>query len=309
MTRTDHYPAARLDEPIGFIGLGVMGQPMALRLAGAGAKLVVWNRSPAGAEALRAAGASVAASVEEVFDRTRIVKLMLFDADAIDAVLQRRSPDFARLVADHVIVSMGSNAPEFSCALAADIAAAGGRYVEAPMSGSRKPAETGQLVCMMGGDPDTAAEVRPLFAPMCRETIYCGPVGTGLLMKLAVNHYLCTTLASLAEAFHFAERNGLDLPTFKATIDAGPLACEVTRVKLGKLVAGDFSVHASTSDGYNSTSLIADAARVAGIASPILDVSRSLFGESVVAGHGQIDLISVIKAIEARTDAIGNDRG
>ena len=304
MTNVSERSGDESGEEIGFVGLGVMGQPMALNLAKAGTRLVVWNRSPAAADPLREAGATVAVSVEEVFERTRIVILMLVNETVLDEVLRRGTPDFAKLVAGHIVVSMGSNPPDYSRGLAADILAAGGRYVEAPVSGSRKPAETAQLVALLGGDADTVVEVRPLLAPMCRETILCGPVGNALLMKLTVNLYLCTMLAGLAEASHFAERNGLDLETFQAAIDSGPMASDLTRVKIPKLVARDFSVQAATADAFNSTKLIAEAARAVGMASPVLDVCRTLYGESVELGNGRLDMVSVVAAIEARTEAL-----
>ena len=286
----------------GFVGLGVMGQPMALNLARAGTPLVVWNRTPERTEALRAAGARVAASVEEVFAHARVVFVMLVDGTVTDAVLGRGGPEFAKLVADRVVVSTGSTAPEYARGLAADIEAAGGRFVEAPVSGSRRPAEAGELVAMLGGDPDTVAEVRPLLAPMCRETVYCGPAGAGVLMKLAVNLYLDTTLAALAEAVHFAQRQGLDLETFGAVVDSGQLGSGITRVKVPMLAAHDFTVQAATADGYANTRLIADAARAAGIATPMLDLSSELYGESVRLGNARLVMSSVLTAIEARTD-------
>lgn len=304
MTSVSERPGAAPGEEIGFVGLGVMGQPMALSLAKAGTRLVVWNRSPTAADPLREAGAAVAASVEEVFERARIVILMLVNQTVLDEVLRRGTADFAKLVSGRIVVSMGSNPPDYSRGLAADILAAGGRYVEAPVSGSRKPAETAQLVALLGGDAETVAEVRPLLAPMCRETILCGPVGNALLMKLAVNLYLCTMLAGLAEAAHFAESNGLDLQTFQAAIDAGPMASDLTRVKIPKLVARDFSVQAATADAFNSTKLISVAARAANMASPVLDLCRTLYGESVELGNGRLDMVSVVAAIEARTEAL-----
>lgn len=291
-------------EEIGFIGLGVMGQPMALNLVKAGAKLVVWNRSADRAELLRDAGATVASSVEDVFAQARTVVLMLVNEAAVDFVMRRGTPTFQDLVSGHLIVSMGSNSPVYSRRLDADIQEGGGRYVEAPVSGSRKPAEDGQLVALLGGDPRTIAEVRPLLAPMCRETVLCGPVGNALLMKLAINLYLNSMLVGLAEAVHFAGRHGLDLGAFKAAIDAGPMASDVTRVKIPKLILRDFSVQAATADALNSTRLIADAARAAGIASPLLDLSSDLYDETLRLGNGRLDMVSVIEAIEARSEAI-----
>lgn len=286
---------------VGFVGLGVMGQPMALNLARAGVHLVVWNRTPASAERLREAGALVATSVEEVFARTRTVFVMLIDEAALDTVLGRGTAGFAPLVRDHLVVSMASNAPGYSRGLAADIAEAGGRYLEAPVSGSRKPAEAGTLVALLGGEPEAVAEVAPLLAPMCRQWLPCGGVGSGLLMKLAVNLYLDTMLAGLAEAVHFADRQGLDLETFRAAVDAGAMASDLTRVKVPKPLDRDFSVQAA--DAYANTLLIAAEARAAGIASPLLDVASALYGESVRLGHDRDDMSSVLTAIEARSDA------
>ena len=207
---------------IGFIGLGVMGQPMALNLARAGTSLIVWNRSADRGEALRAAGAKVAASSAEVFAQTRIVLLMLYDAAAIDAVLGRGSPGFRDLVAGHLIVQMGTPAPDYSKGLDADIRAAGGAYVEAPVSGSLKPAEAGQLVGMLAGEPDDVVQVRPLLAPMCRETFPCGAVPNALLMKIAINAFLIPMVTGLAEAFHFADRHGLDVHQLQAILTPAP---------------------------------------------------------------------------------------
>src|SRR5688572_16880711 len=104
---------------VGFIGLGVMGQPMALNLARAGTALVTWNRSVGKYEALRAAGARVASSPAEVFKQARVVILMLVDGAAIDSVVGRGTPDFGANVAQHTIVHMGTTSPEYSRALEA----------------------------------------------------------------------------------------------------------------------------------------------------------------------------------------------
>jgi len=222
---------------IGFIGLGVMGQPMALNLARAGRALVVWNRSPDKSEPLRAAGAKVAASAAEVFRQARIVILMLADGAAIDSALGRGTPSFGENVARHTLIHMGTTSPEYSRGLEADIRAAGGSYVEAPVSGSRKPAEAGQLVAMLAGERPTLEEVRPLLQPMCHQTILCGPVPSALLMKLSVNLFLITLVTGLSEAYHFADRHGLDRRLFLDVLDAGPMASGVSRMKAPKLYA------------------------------------------------------------------------
>ena len=287
---------------IGFIGLGVMGQPMARNLVRAGTRLVVWNRSSAGREALAQAGATIAANPTEVFRQARIVILMLYDGPAIDAVLGRGTPEFARHVGGHVVVQMGTPSPEYSQALDRDIRAAGGAYVEAPVSGSVKPAEAGQLVAMQAGAPGIVDEVRPLLAPMCHQAFFCGPVPNALRMKLAVNMFLIPLVTSLAESFHFAQRQGLDPRQLEAILDAGPMASNVSRTKGAKLAAGDFSVQAAITDVLKNSQLASEAARKEGIASPVLDICEALYSEAVAQGLGGIDMAGVVRAIAARDD-------
>jgi 3-hydroxyisobutyrate dehydrogenase len=283
-------------ENVGFLGLGIMGEPMARNLAAAGVPLVAWSRTPR-----QISGVWVAARPADVFAEARIVLLMLADGAAIDAVLGRGSAEFAELVHGHTVVHMGTTSPEYSAALQADVELAGGSYVEAPVSGSRTPAAAGELVAMLAGDPAAVAEVRPLLAPMCREVVECGPVPQALLMKLAVNLFLISMVTGLAEATHFAERHGLDLQRMRGVLDAGPMASAVSRVKADKLVRRDFTVQASIRDVLMNNRLIADAARAAGIASPLLDVCHQLYGEALAQGHGGEDMAAVLRAIETRT--------
>ncbi|MFI8932655.1 NAD(P)-dependent oxidoreductase [Streptomyces sp. NPDC053474] len=297
------YGGARVD--VGFVGLGVMGQPMALRLAGSGAELIVWSRTAAKCEPLRAAGAHVAADPDEVFRKAPVVILMLANGDAIDAVLGRGAPDFAARVADRTVVHMGTTSPEYSQGLAADVRAAGGRYVEAPVSGSRAPAEAGRLVAMLAGEPTDVARVRPLLAPLCHEAFVCGPVPNALVMKLSVNLFLITTVTGLAESFHFAERHGLDTRQFLEVLDAGPMASGVSRMKAPKLLARDFGVQAAALDVLKNNQLVAAAARATGVASPLLDVCHELYADTVALGHGGADMVAVLHAIEARTERGG----
>jgi 3-hydroxyisobutyrate dehydrogenase len=286
---------------VGFIGLGVMGLPMALRLAAAGTPLVVWNRTPHRTEPLRAAGAEVAADADAVFARADVVLLMLADEEAVDSVLGRGTPALAARVAGRTVVHMGTTSPEYSHALETDIRAAGGRYVEAPVSGSRVPAEEGQLVAMLAGEEAAVDVVRPLLAPMCRETFVCGAAPSALLMKLSVNLFLITQVTGLTEAYHFAERQGLDRRLFLDVLDAGPMASAVSRMKAPKLRERDFSVQAAALDVLKNNRLIAEAARKTRLASPLLDVCHALFEETVAQGYGGEDMVAVLRAIETRT--------
>ena len=294
-----------LRQPIGFIGLGAMGAAMALNLVRAGTPLLVWNRTLGKAEILATAGAELARDAAQVFAHSRTVLLMLADGSAMDTVLARGDRAFADRVSGRTLVHMGTTSPAYSRGLEADIRSAGGRYVEAPVSGSRRPAEAGQLVAMLAGDMDAVVDVRPLLAPMCRETMVCGSVPNALLMKLSVNLFLISLVTGLAEAVHFAENNGLDLNQLLAVLNAGPMASDVSRVKAPKLVDRDFAVQAAISNVLENNRLIAEVAREVGIASPLLDVCHALYGEALALGLGKADMVAVLKAIEARSQRQG----
>jgi 3-hydroxyisobutyrate dehydrogenase len=284
----------------GFVGLGVMGRPMALNMARAGVPLLVWNRTPARAEPLVAAGADVARDVDDVFARTSTVLLMLANGGVLDATLGRGTPRFEALVRDHLVVPMGTTSPEYSAGLGADVATAGGRYVEAPVSGSRIPAENAALVGMLAGSPSDLDVVRPLLAATCRQTFDCGPVPGALRMKIAINLYLVTTVTALAESAHLARRLGVDLETFRAVLDAGQMASEISRRKLEMLVSESFPVAAALSDVLMNAHLVADAARASGTAAPLMLATETLFEEAEALGHGALDMAAIVHAIAAR---------
>src|SRR5206468_11564542 len=142
-------------------------------------------------------------------------------------------------------------------------------------------------------------QVRPLFAPMCRDAIVCGEVPAALTMKLAVNLYLITMVTGLAEAAHFAERHGLDLHKFVEILEKGPMASSVSRVKADKLLRRDFNVQAAIADVLKNNQLIAEAARKAKLASPLLDACHALYGETLALGFGNEDMAAVVRAIES----------
>jgi len=285
---------------VGFIGLGIMGRPMAANLVRAGVPLRVWNRSPAGAAALAGMGAVVEDSAAAVFAASDVVLLMLADESAVDEVLQRGSDVFTRMVRGRTVVHLGTTSPGFSTGLGRDVEAAGGDYVEAPVSGSRIPAQRGELVALTAGRPTVLDRVEPLLAPLCREVLRCGAVPAGTGTKLAVNLYLCTMVAGLAEAYHLADRLDLDLDVFRQALDSGPMASAVSTVKLAKLVARDFEAQAAVRDVHTNTRLIAEAARAVGAASPVLDATRALFCATEAAGLGALDMAAVVTALEGR---------
>lgn len=285
---------------LGFIGLGTMGLPMACNLLRAGHALVVWNRTPARCAAAIALGARQAEDIDQLCAVSEVVLTALLDDAALDQVLGRGSAVFRQRVAGKTWVQLGTTSPSYSQSLAADIALAGGRYVEAPVSGSRGPAQAGRLVGMLAGADEDIAMIAPVLRPLCREQFFCGAVPNALRMKLAVNHYLITTVVALAETVHAARTAGLDLALLQRILDAGPMASEVSRAKLAKLMSADTAAEAAIRDVRTIARLVADQARDNHAAAPMIDHCADLFHAALEFGAGERDMAAVVDVVAAR---------
>lgn len=283
---------------VGFVGIGHMGEPMARNLLRAGIPVTVWNRSPEKCEALIDVGAMQAASLRDLFKSTTTVLLMLFDSAAIDAVLGRRTPTFAARVSGKIIVHLGTTSPEYSRELELDVIAAGGAYIEAPVSGSRQPAEQGQLIGMVAGHEDAVERILPLLAPICARVFRCGLVPGALRMKLAANHYLIGMVTVLAETTYAARGAHVDLQTLRQVLDAGPMASIVSRTKLDKLVSRDFSPQAAIRDVSTITELVLGQCEGSGQDTPLIRQCALLYQQALAKGHGDEDMAAVIHAFE-----------
>lgn len=283
---------------VGFVGIGHMGEPMARNLLRAGIPVTVWNRSPGKCEALVDIGATQAASLQDLFKSTTTVLLMLFDSAAIDAVLGRRTLTFAARVSGKIIVHLGTTSPEYSRELELDVIAAGGAYVEAPVSGSRQPAEQGQLIGMVAGHEDAVERILPLLAPICARVFRCGLVPGALRMKLAANHYLIGMVTVLAETTYAARGAHVDLQTLRQVLDAGPMASIVSRTKLDKLVSRDFSPQAAIRDVSTITELVLGQCEGSGQDTPLIRRCALLYQQALAEGHGDEDMAAVIHAFE-----------
>lgn len=281
---------------VGFAGIGIMGAPMAGRLLEAGEPLMVWSRRPESSAELVERGAQRAADPDALFAACGTVILMLRDEAATDAVLGRGTAAFERRVAGRRVIVMGTNSPAYSAALDTDIRAAGGRYVEAPVSGSRVPAEQGRLVLMLAGaDAAELAEVGELLAPLGVDAVPCGEVPGALRTKLAVNHYMMAMVAALAESITTARAAGVETSAMLRVLEASPMDSAIGRVKGAKLVAGDETPQAAISDVVKNCGLSLEAARGAGAETPILELVADLYARTAASGFADADMVAVAR--------------
>jgi 3-hydroxyisobutyrate dehydrogenase len=283
---------------VGVIGLGVMGEPIARNLMNCGFRLLLFNRSAGKAEPFRDR-ATLAASAREVFQDSEVILLVVPGASEIDLVLERADGVVRATVCDKIVVNLATVAPGYSESLAAAVAAQGGSYVEAPLSGSRKPAEAGTLVVLAAAaDGGVLDRVQPLFDAIGRRTIRCGAPPDAMRMKLANNLLLITLLAGFAEAFHFARAMGVDLERFVEVVLAGPMANDIFRGKAGKLLDFDFAGEAAIRNVHKDIRLITAEAGRTGASAPVAATLAEVLAVAAENGLAEDDIIGIIQILE-----------
>ncbi len=225
---------------IAFLGLGIMGTGMALRLVKAGFDVAAYNRNPDRAAPLREAGARVAASAADAATGADLIISMLADDTAARAVwtdaLASARPGFVGIESSTV-------SPAWIKEWAAAVAAKGGRALDAPVTGSKAAAEDGQLTFLVGGDAAALETVRPALEAMSKGIVHLGASGAGATLKL-INNFMCgVQLASLAEALTMVDRAGLDQAKAVDILANGSPGSLFTRLVSGRMASGDETIH------------------------------------------------------------------
>lgn len=229
----------------GFLDLGTMGLPMAVNVARPGLELMVYNRTRGKAGPALEAGAVEADSPAAIFDWADTVVMMLSGPAAIDDVLEPIIQDHPAILKGKIVVNMGTNRPAFSRQFAARLEKAGAEFVDAPVSGTKIPAEEGALLVMTSGPDKVIDQLSPIFNAVGNKVVKCGAVPQATMMKLAVNIVLSTSIAGLVEGAHFAQKSGLDTETFFRLIQGGPMGNGIFAIKAKKIMEQDFTPQAS----------------------------------------------------------------
>lgn len=272
-----------------------MGTAMALNLRRK-FPVMVWNRTESKYGPLIEAGATVGKTPSQVIAETDLVFTMLFDDAAIQSVMDT-DKHFTKALRGKTLINTSSVSVEFSHKLAQQVREAGGNFLEMPVSGSKIPAEQGQLVGMVAGDSAVFEQVKPVFEPITCSTVYFGPVGSGLKAKYAVNLFLVTILGGLAESMNLARALGLSLEALGEVLDSGPLASAYSKMKIAKLLKEDWSPQATVVDCYNSTELTRLAALEVNVQTPLILANNSLYRVAKECGLGEEDCVAAYKVL------------
>ncbi len=224
---------------VGFIGTGLMGLPMAERLLAANLSVIAYNRTSEKLEPLKNAGVAIAQSPVEVLQEAECVLLMLTDAPAIQAVLL--SPEARSALAGRTIIQMGTIAPSESRAIASEVEAAGGDYLEAPVLGSIPEAQAGKLIVMVGSSPEQFQRWLSLLQQLGPETRLIGEVGSAAALKLALNQLIGSLTTAFALSLGFVMRQGVDVETFMDILRNSALYAPTFDKKLQRMVERNYA--------------------------------------------------------------------
>jgi len=276
------------DQPtVALLGTGTMGAGMARCIAGAGIPLRVWNRTRERAEPLADAGATVADSPAEAVRGADVVLTMLFDADAVASALDAARDGLAEGTVLLQQSTVGVEGTDRLRALAADL---GLVYVDAPVLGTKKPAEDGALV-VLGSGPEPARErVAPVLDAIGSRTLWLGEAGQGTRLKLVANSWVLTVVEGIAEALSLASALGVDPRQFLEVVRGGAMDAPYVQLKGGSMLEGDFTPSFGLDGAAKDASLILEAARAAGADVEFVEVVQRHFARAHEAGHGDLDL-------------------
>ena len=285
-------------EPVGFVGLGRMGRPMARSLLRAGFPMVVWNRGAGPAAQLAAAGAHPAASPAELARAARVVLTMLPDLPEVEQVLAGEDGLLHGLRPGAVLVVMGTVSPAGVAELGARLQPAGVAVVDAPVSGGEAGAEQATLSIMAGGRPEDVARVRPLLEAMGGTVEHFGPLGAGQLAKACNQVVVAATITALAEASLLARAGGLDPRQLFAVLAGGLAGSRVLELKGEKLLGHDFRPGGAAAFQHKDLGFALAAARAEGVALPLTALVDQLFGAARWSGFGDDDHTVVLRVLE-----------
>jgi 2-hydroxy-3-oxopropionate reductase len=226
---------------VGFVGLGLMGRPMALNLIRAGFPLVVWNRTPGKDEELVRLGATRASSARDAAERSSVFFSIVSDPPALEAILWGANGAIEGLQRGSVLVDSSTVSPSLARRAAEACVQRGAEFLDAPVTGGTWGAEKGELVFMIGGKQETLDRARPLFEALGKKFFLLGPNGTGQTIKLAMNLILALEVEAFAEALTLVEAAGLSGERLVAVLQASMARAPVLDVKAPQILAGNFA--------------------------------------------------------------------
>ena len=272
---------------IGFIGIGLMGLPMAKNILKSGYKLIAFNRSPNKADLLKEFGAEIAKSLGELVNNSDVIITMLTDDKAVDEVMNNQN-FVENLKSGKILIDMSSVKPITAKKHANSLKLKDINYLDAPVSGGTIGAEEATLAIMIGGDQNVFNEVKDLLKTMGNPTLV-GPVGSGQVSKLANQIIVGLTIGAVAEAVTLCEKAGADPIKMISALSGGWADSKVLQTHGKRMINKDFSPKGKTSTHLKDMNNILECANNFNTHLPISNLVKEMYKTLVENGHGDKD--------------------
>lgn len=279
---------------IAFLGLGIMGKAMAQNLVKAGHEVKVWNRSPGKV----VEGAHGAATPKEAAQNAEVVWLCVSDTKAAEQVLFGRDGAIEGLKPGTIVVDSSTILPAASVKFAERVRQKGGDFVDAPVTGSKAGAESGQLIFIVGAQQEAFGRLQPLFSAMGKSAVRVGENGKGLAAKLSMNLMIALTYEGFAEALVLAEKQGVDLNPLMSLIGQSMVRSGVVDYKAPFVLARDFTANFPMRLMHKDIHLMLEAARQNGVRLPGLETVDKVYEASTREGHAELDYAATLMTLE-----------
>lgn len=290
---------------IAFIGLGIMGLPMAKNLVAAGHDVTGYNRSRPALDALVEAGGSGADSIADAVRGADVIATMVPDSPDVEVVVAGEDGVFAHADKGAVWVDFSTIRPDVSVRLAEQATEAGLRPLDAPVSGGEAGAIEGVLSIMIGGDEAVVEEIRPVLEAVGKTIVRVGPVGSGQTVKAANQLIVAGTIELVAEALVFLEAYGVDTASAVEVLAGGLAGNRILDRKAATMIRREFEPGFRIDLHHKDMGIVTSAAREAGVAIPLGALTAQLMGAARQKGHGSLDhsaLLLLVEELSGRAD-------
>ncbi|MFC1949929.1 2-hydroxy-3-oxopropionate reductase [Chloroflexota bacterium] len=287
-----------MDKKIGFIGLGIMGRPMALNLIKAGFEVVVFNRTTSKAEQVASQGAKKADSPREVAEETTVVITIVSDTPDVESVILGENGVIEGIRSDSAVIDMSTISPEATKRIAARLGEKGAHMLDAPVSGGEQGAIDGTLSIMVGGDAAIFERCQPVLRAMGKNTIHVGSNGMGQTVKLMNQILVAGTLNAVVEALVFAQKAGVDLDKAIEAVSGGAASSWQLVNLAPRIVKRDFQPGFMIDLMKKDLNLVTEAAETAKLPLPVTNLVYQMFYSLQQAGEGTSGTQALVKTLE-----------
>jgi 3-hydroxyisobutyrate dehydrogenase-like beta-hydroxyacid dehydrogenase len=283
---------------VGFIGLGIMGQPMALNLVRAGFPVAVFNRTPDKAAPLREAGAKVASSPAEAAAEAEFLISIVSDTAAMEEVVMGKSGILESVRAGAVVIDSSTISPVASRKFACKVAGRAASWLDAPVTGSKHLAAKGELTYMVGGDREAFDRALPVLQVLGKKHIYCGAHGLGLAAKLAQNVIQSTMVEIFCEGLVLAAKAGLKPEIMMEVIQGSMARAALTDFKAPFIFKGDFTPYFPLKLMHKDLTLAMESAYAQNVPMPTAAAVKEVYAAAKAQGKGDLDYAAVVTFLE-----------